>query len=453
MDAPDIRYAKSGDVSIAYQVVGDGPQDLVVVRGSLAHLDSVWEQPLFVQHVERLAAFARVLLFDKRGMGLSDRLRSVPTLEARMDDVRAVMDAAGMERAALLAAHEGTRLAILFAATYPERTAALVLFDPSPKGRRSPDYPWARSDEEWRDWLREVGEDWGTPEFFARQLREYTPTRAEDEEFRAWYVRHMRQSASPGAAVAFQRMVMDGDVTDVLSAIRVPTLVLHRASSAGPAAYVAERIPDAVRRDVPGLVDGFSWADPAGNARLLDETETFLRDLDPAATPERVLATILVTDIVGSTRRAAELGDAGWRELLGRHNALVRRQLSEFRGIELNTTGDGFVASFDGPVRAVRCACAIRSEVRGLGLEIRAGLHTGEGELAGGRIGGIVIHIAARVAAEAGPREVLVSSTVRDLVAGSQFHFDDHGAHVLKGVPGNWQLFAVREAGAELASR
>jgi class 3 adenylate cyclase len=450
---PDVHYARSGDVSIAYQVVGEGPQDVVVVRGSLAHLDSVWEQPLFVNHVERLASFARVLLFDKRGMGLSDRLRSVPTLEARMDDVRAVMDAAGMERAALFAAHEGTRLAILFAATYPERTAALVLFDPSPKGRRSPDYPWARSDEEWRDWLREVGEGWGTPEFFARQLREYTPTRADDEEFRAWYVRHMRQSASPGAAVAFQRMVMDGDVTDVLPAIRVPTLVLHRTASAGPAAYVTERIPDAVRRDVRGLVDGFSWADPVGNERLLDETESFLSGLDRLAAPERVLATILFTDIVDSTRRAAELGDAGWRELLGRHNTLVREQLSEFRGTELNTTGDGFVASFDGPLRGLSCARAIRDEVRGLGLEIRAGLHTGEGELSSGRVGGIVLHIAARVAAAAGPGDVFVSGTVKDLVAGSGVEFDDRGAYVLKGVPGEWQLFAVREPAAETAPR
>jgi class 3 adenylate cyclase len=443
VDVPDIRYARSGDVSIAYQVLGEGPLDLVVVRGSLAHLDSVWEQPLFVRHVEKLASFSRVLLFDKRGMGLSDRLRSVPTLEARMDDVRAVMDAEGVECAALLAAHEGTRLAILFAATYPERTTALVLYDPSPKGRRSPDYPWARSDDEWRDWLREVGDSWGTPEFFAGQLREYTPTRADNEEFLAWYVRHMRQSASPGTAVAFQRMVMDGDVTDVLPTIRVPTLVLHRASSAGQAAYVAERIPDALRREVPGLVDGFSWADPAGNARLLGETEAFLRDLDRAAAPERVLATILLTDIVDSTRQAAELGDAGWRDLLQRHNALVRARLSEFRGVELNTTGDGFVASFDGPVRAVRCATAIRDEVRGLGLEIRAGLHTGEGDLVGGRVGGILLHIAARVAAEAEPGEVLASGTVRDLVAGSGVGFADRGRHTLKGVPGDWQLYSV----------
>jgi class 3 adenylate cyclase len=444
VDAPEIRYARSGDVSIAYQVVGEREQDLVVVRGSLAHLDSVWEQPLFVRHVEGLATFSRVLLFDKRGMGLSDRLRSVPTLEARMDDVRAVMDAAGVERAAFLAAHEGARLAILFAATYPERTEGLVLFDPSPKGRRSPGYPWARSDEEWRTWLREVGDEWGTPEFFARQLEEYTPTRASDPGFRAWYARHMRQSASPGAAVAFQRMVMDGDVSDVLPAIRVPTLVLHRTCSTGPAAYVAERIPGAVRHELPELVDGFSWADPEGNAVLLRETEAFVGTLHGAAEPERVLATILITDIVGSTERAAELGDAGWRDLLARHDDTVRRRLGEFRGTELNTTGDGFVASFDGPVRAIRCALAIRDDLRGLGLEIRAGLHTGEGELEGGRFGGIVIHIAARVAAAAQSGEVLVSSTVRDLVAGSEVAFQDRGAQALKGVPGEWQLFAVQ---------
>jgi class 3 adenylate cyclase/alpha-beta hydrolase superfamily lysophospholipase len=444
VEVPDIMYARSGDVSIAYQVVGEREQDLVVVRGSVAHLDSVWEQPLFVRHVEGLAAFSRVLLFDKRGMGLSDRLRSVPTLEARMDDVRAVMDAAGAERAAFLAAHEGARLAILFAATYPERTDGLVLFDPSPKGRRSAGYPWARSDEEWRTWLKEVGDEWGTPEFFARQLEEYTPTRAADPDFRAWYARHMRQSASPGAAVAFQRMVMDGDVSDVLPAIRVPTLVLHRTCSTGPAAYVAERIPGAVRHEIPELVDGFSWVDPDGNAVLLREAEEFVGTLHGAPEPERVLATILITDIVGSTERAAELGDAGWRDLLARHDDMVRRRLGEFRGTELNTTGDGFVASFDGPVRAVRCALAVREDVRGLGLEIRAGLHTGEGELEGGRFGGIVVHIAARVAAAAQSGEVLVSSTVRDLVAGSEVTFEGRGTHALKGVPGDWQLFAVQ---------
>jgi class 3 adenylate cyclase len=441
---PDIRYARSADVSIAYQELGEGPLDLVVVRGSLAHLDSVWEQPLFADHVQKLASFAHVLLFDKRGMGLSDRLRSVPTLEARMDDARAVMDAAGVEQAAFFAAHEGARLAALFAATYPERTTGLVLFDPSPKGRRAPDYPWARSDEEWRTWLKEVEERWGSAEFFHAQLNEYAPSRADDEGFHAWYARHMRQSASPGAAVAFQRMVMEGDVADVLPAIRVPTLVLHRAGTAGPAHYVAERIPGAVSREVPGLVDGYSWADPVGNALLLDATREFLEQLTGPATPERVLATILFTDIVGSTKRAAELGDAEWRRLLGRHDALVRQRLAEFHGAEVNTTGDGFVASFDGPFRAIECAAAIQEDVRTLGLEIRAGAHTGEAEVVGGRIGGIVLHIAARVAAEAAAGEILVSSTVKDLVAGAGLEFDDRSTHVLKGVPGEWRLFAVR---------
>jgi len=444
VEVPEIRYARSGDVSVAFQVFGAGTFDLVVVRGSLSDLTSVWEQPLFVSHIEGLASFARVIMFDKRGMGLSDRLRDVPTLEARMDDVRAVMDAADSERAALFAAHEGARIAILFAATYPERTTALVLHDPSARGRKAADYPWARSDEEWRRWLRDVAEGWGTATFFEQQLREYSPTVASDDEFKRWYVRHMRQSASPGAAVAFQRMVMDGNVTDVLPAIRVPALVFHRPMSAEAAAYVAGRIPDASTRELDGLVDGYSWVNRAATDVLLRETESFLRDLDTAAEPERVLATILFTDIVGSTEHAARLGDSEWKKLLQRHHALVRQRLAQFRGEELNTMGDGFLASFDGPGRAIRSACAIRDDVRSLGLEIRAGMHTGEGEVLDGKIGGIAVHIAARVAANAHPSEVLVSSTVKDLVAGSGIEFEDGGLHVLKGIPGEWQLYAVR---------
>jgi class 3 adenylate cyclase len=443
VDVPEIQYARSGDVSIAYQVFGQGPLDLVVVRGTLSDLMSVWEQPLFVRHAEKLASFARVVMFDKRGMGLSDRLRDVPTLEARMDDVRAVMDDAGIAEAAFLAAHEGARIAILFAATYPERTRALVLHDPSAKGRRSAEHPWGRSDEEWRGWLRDVGQGWGTAEFFEGVLGEYCPTASADEEFARWYVRHMRQSASPGAAVAFQRTIMEGDVSDVLSAVRVPTLVLHRPASAEPALYVARRIRGAVAREVPGLVDGYSWADPERNEFLLCRTEEFLRGLQDGSEPDRVLATILFTDIVGSTERAAALGDARWKTLLAQHHALVRRRLAEFRGEELDTTGDGFFASFDGPGRAIRCACAIRDEMGSLELEIRAGLHTGEAQLFEGRIGGIAVHTAARVAAEAEAGEVLVSSTVKDLVAGSGLSFGDRGLHTLKGVPGEWRLFAV----------
>jgi class 3 adenylate cyclase len=440
---PEIRYARSGDVSIAYQSFGEGPADLVVIRGSLSDLASVWEQPLFARHAARLAHFARVLMFDKRGMGLSDRIREVPTLETRMDDIRAVMDHAGVDRAAMFAAHEGTRLAVLFAASYPERTAGLILHEPSVRGRRGPDYPWARSDEEWRAWLRDVSERWGEPAFFEANLREYSPSVAGDDDFRRWYVRHMRSSASPGAATAFQRMVMEGDVTGVLAAVRVPTLVTHRAASRGPAEYVAARIPGATRVEISDLVDGYSWADPAANEVLLEETARFLRGLGDGATPDTVLGTFLFTDIVGSTKRAAELGDRRWRQLLERHNAVLRRRLAEFRGEELGTAGDGFFAMFDGPGRSVRCASAMSDEVRSLGLEIRAGLHAGEGERMGGSVGGLAVHIAARVAALARPGEVLVSRTVRDLVAGSGFEFAPRGTHTLKGVPGEWELYSV----------
>ena len=445
MQPPEIQYARSGDVSVAYQVFGAGDHDVVIVRGSLSDLSSVWEQPLFVEYIEGFSRFARLLMFDKRGMGLSDRLRDVPTLEARMDDIRAVMDACGSERAVLFAAHEGARIAALFAATYPERTTALVLHDPSARGRKAPDYPWARSDDEWRAWLREVADGWGTSDFFERQLREYCPSVADDEEFSTWYARHMRQSASPGAAVAFQRMVMDGNVSDVLPAIRVPALVFHRPSTTEPVAYVADRIPGAKTMVLDGLVDGYSWVDRAATDVLLRETRAFLEALGGSAEPERVLATILFTDIVGSTEHAATLGDSEWKKLLLQHHALVRQRLAQFHGEEVNTMGDGFLASFDGPGRAIRCACAIRKDVRSLGLEIRAGVHTGVAEVLDGGIGGIVVHIAARVASSAGPGQVLVSSTVKDLVAGSAIEFDDMGRHPLKGVPGEWHLFSVRE--------
>jgi class 3 adenylate cyclase len=443
VDTPDTRYARSGDVSVAYQVFGSGPVDLILIRGTLSDLSSVWQQPLLVDFLEGLGGLARVMTFDKRGTGLSDRVREVPTLEARMDDVRAVMDDAGSERALLWAAHEGTRLSVLFAATYPERTLGLTMYDPQARGRRGPDYPWARSDEEWRLWLREVADGWGKTEFFEAYLRDYSPTLAEREDVREWFVQHMRQSASPGAAVAFQRMQMEGDVSDVLPAVRVPTLILHRAKSAGCARFVAERIPDATVKEIPGLVDGYSWATTESNDFMLAETESFIRSLGERREPERMLATIVFTDIVGSTERAAALGDEDWKLLLERHQALVRRRLAEFRGTELNTTGDGFFASFDGPGRAIRFAQAAIEDLRGIGLEIRAGVHTGEVEELGDDIGGIAVHIAARIAAEAGDGEVLVSSTVRDLVAGSGLEFSDRGETSLKGVPGTWRLLAA----------
>jgi class 3 adenylate cyclase len=444
VEIPDVHYARSGDVAIAYQVVGEGPMDLVFVRGTLADLLAGWDMPLFVDHVEDLAGYARVLLFDKRGSGLSDPVRQVPTLETRMDDVRAVMDAVDSERAVLWAAQEGTRIALMFAATYPERTSALVLYDPTARGLWAPDYPWAATDEEWRRELREIRDRWGDRRYLVERAHRLSPFGARNQEWLEWFVWYQRRSASPAQAVSFHRMSMEGDVREVLPAVRAPTLVLHRSAARDEAAFVADRISGARRIEVEGLQDWFSWADPEHNAVLLRETRQFLEGLATTPTPDRVLATIMFTDIVGSTKRAAELGDAAWSELLARHHTLVRGELVRFRGEELDTAGDGFFAAFDGPGRAIECASAVRDAVRALGLEVRAGLHTGECERVDGKLGGIAVPTGARIASLAEPGEVLVSSTVKDLVAGSGIEFEDRGTHALKGVPGEWRLFAVR---------
>ena len=444
MDVPDVSYARSGDVAIAYQVAGEGPTDIVFVRGTLADLLGSWEMPLFVHHVEGLVGSARLLLFDKRGSGLSDPVRQVPTLETRMDDIRAVMDAAGSERAVMWAAQEGSRIALLFAATYPERTSAVVLYDPSARGSWAPDYPWAATEDEWRRELREVRDRWGDRDYLVERAHRLSPVGAQNEEWLDWFVRYMRRSASPAEAVVFHRMSMEGDVRDVLGAVRAPTLVLHRSEMREEATYVAERVAGARRVEVEGLRDWFSWADPERNAILLRETHQFLETLSAPREPDRVLATVLFTDIVGSTARAAELGDAAWSELLARHHTLVRGELVRYRGEEHDTAGDGFFATFDGPGRAIECACAIRDAVRALDLEIRAGLHTGECERVDGKLGGIAIPTGARIAALAEPGEVLVSSTVRDLVAGSGIAFEERGRQELKGVPGEWRLYAVQ---------
>jgi class 3 adenylate cyclase len=443
---PDVSYARSGDVAIAYQVVGEGSPDIVFVRGTLADLLAAWDQPLFVDHVEGLARSGRVILFDKRGSGLSDPVRQVPTLETRMDDIRAVLDAVESERAVLWAAHEGTRIATLFAATYPDRTHAIVLYDPSARGLWAPDYPWAPTEEAWRRELKEMREHWGERDYFFERVRRLSPVGAEREGFAEWFVWYMRRSASPAEAVAFHRMSMEGDVREVLPTVRAPTLVLHGPDYADEARYVEAHVPSARRIEVPDLRDAFSWADPERNAVLIDETERFLNGVSPASEPERVLATVLFTDIVGSTQHAARLGDSAWREILGRHNALIRAQLSRYRGDELDTSGDGFFAAFDGPGRAIACACAIREGVRTLGLEIRAGLHTGEFERLDGKLGGIAVSTGARIVSIAQPGEVLVSGTVRDLVAGSAIAFAERGMHELKGVPGQWRLYAVVNA-------
>jgi class 3 adenylate cyclase len=439
---PTTRYARSGTVNIAYQVVGDGPRDLVYVGGWVTHLESGWDEPLLARFRRRLASFSRLILFDKRGTGMSDRVpdANLPTLEERMDDVRAVMDAVGSERAALFGHSEGASMATLFAATYPQRTTALVTFGAFACRLRNPEYPWAPTREE-REHLYEIIErDWGGDV----DMSDLAPSMAHDEGFRRRLSTYVRLSASPGAALALARMNSEIDVRNVLPAIRVPTLILHRTgdrdSNIEEGRYIAARIPDAKFLELPGP-DHLPWVGDQGE--VVDEIEEFLTGIRPAPEPDRVLATVLFTDIVGSTQRAASLGDHAWRDLLEQHHASVRRELEHFRGQEITTTGDGFLATFDGPARAVRCAVAIRDRLRESGLEVRAGVHTGECERMGDNIGGLAVHIGSRVAGLAGPGEVLASSTVKDLVAGSGIVFEDRGAHPLRGVPGEWRVFRV----------
>ncbi len=443
MDVPEVHYARSGDVSIAYQVVGEGPIDLVFVRGLTGDLLSTWDQPLLVRHVLGLAANGRLLMLDKRGTGLSDRVAGVPTLETRMDDVRAVMDAAGSEQAVLWSGMEGGRITTLFAATYPERTSGIVMLNPSIKGRPSPDYPWAPSEDEWRQTLREVREGWGEREYFHELLREQSPPMAEDEAFRDWFVTHMRRSLSPGAAMAFYRMSMEADIADVLPAVRVPTLILFSPEARGPAEFTARHVPDSELHEIPTMRGEFTWIDDEAHEATMAAVSAFVERLHPREQTDRILTTVLFTDIVGSTERAAELGDRRWAELIAAHHAMARAELARYRGREIDTAGDGFLATFDGPARAVRCAQAFGAAVRELGIQIRAGVHTGEVEVDGDAVRGIAVHIGARVAAMADASEVFVSSTVKDLVAGSGLVFADVGEHELKGVPDRWRLYRV----------
>ena len=446
MQPPDVSYARSGDVAIAYQIVGTGPRDLVFIRGMTGDLLSTWDQPLLVRHVEGLAAHGRVLMLDKRGTGLSDRVREVQSLETTMDDVRAVMDAADSEKAVLWTAASSTGIGVLFAATYPERCAGLVLFDPRVKGTRTVDYPWAPTDEEWREQLAAVRAGWGTREHLERLAHEWAPEVAADDDFRDWFVGHMRRSLSPGAALTSFRTAMELDVRDVLAAVRVPTLVIPRPALPGPGHYTAERIRGAEVVELPELRGVYTWVDDEAHGATMEATKRFISRLTDRVGSERVLATILFTDIVGSTELAARLGDSGWRELLEQHHALVRRELGRFQGRELDTAGDGFFAAFDGPARAVLAASAIRDSLRELEITIRAGLHTGECEAVDGKIAGIAVSIGARIASLAAPGEVLVSSTVKDLVAGSGLRFEDRGEHRLKGIPEPWRLFAFSGA-------
>lgn len=440
MSTPGTRYARSGDVNIAYQVIGEGPLDLVYVMGWVTNLEAFWQEPSVARFFQRLASFSRLILFDKRGTGLSDRvpIKELPTLEQRMDDVRAVMDAAGSDRAALFGVSEGGPMSVLFAATYPQRTSALVLYGSYAKRLRDPDYPWAPTRDERQRWYDLLGQGWGG----VVDIGTMAPNA--DPHFREWWARYLRMSASPGAALALGRMNAEIDIREVLPSIRVPTLILHRTGDldmdVGGARYMASKIAGAKYIELPGD-DHLPFV--GDQEAILDEIEEFLTGARQHADLDRVLATVLFTDMVGSTERSAALGDKRWRDLLEAHNRVMREELDRFRGREVDTAGDGFLATFDGPARAIRCACAMRNELARLGIEIRAGLHTGECELVGDKVRGISVHVGSRVASLARPGEVLVSSTVRDLVAGSGLEFEDRGVHTLRGVPGEWRLFAV----------
>ena len=442
---PATRYARTRDgVSIAYQVVGDGPRDLIWVPGWVSNVETSWEEPNQARMFEELASFSRLILFDKRGTGLSDRVPDdqLPDLDTRMSDLTAVCDAVGSTSAALFGVSEGAPLATLFAATYPERSTALVLFGGFARRAWAPDFPSGRTAAEFEDYLHEILSGWGGPV----GLEARAPSRANDSRFRETWSRILRTGASPGAAATLMMMNAAIDIRPILPTVRVPTLVLHRIGD--------RTIPLEVGRQLAAAIPGSSFVELPGDDhvpwvgdsdRVVAEVAAFLTGQRRRAPTNRVLATVLFTDIVGSTTTAALLGDQAWADLLEAHNVRLREQIGRFGGREIDTAGDGFLATFDGPARAVRCALAAAVAVRPLGLEIRAGVHTGEIELAGDDIRGMAVHIGARIAALAGPGEVLVSRTVRDLVVGSGLTFSDRGTHELKGVPDSWQVLAATD--------
>ena len=436
----ETQYARSGDAHIAYQTVGDADLDLVLLPGAFSHVEHQWEEPSFARFLDRLASFSRLIVLDVRGTGLSDRATNLPTLEEQIDDVLAVLDAVGSERAALFSLSQGGGLATLFAAAHPARTSALVLFGAYARSMWADDFRWGRTPEEYEELMRLADEGWGSGVF----LPLVAPSVAEDASFKLWWAKQERLAGSPGANQAFFRAQREADVRHVLPAIQAPTLVIQRRDDAyrriEHGRYLAETIPGATYVELPGR-DNLPYV--GDQDALLDEVQEFLTGVRHGGAPDRVLATVLFTDIVGATSRAAELGDRSWRDLLERHNAVVRRELVRGRGREVDTAGDGFLATFDGPARAIRSAHAIAERLRALALEVRSGLHTGEVELVGEHVRGIAVHIGARTAALAGPGEVLVTSTVKDLVAGSGIEFEDRGPHALKGVPEEWRIFRV----------
>ncbi|MGH7924525.1 MAG: adenylate/guanylate cyclase domain-containing protein [Candidatus Binatus sp.] len=433
-----VKYARSGDVHIAYRIFGDGPRDIVLIPGTLSHVELLWEVPTNEYLLKRLTSFARVIVFDKRGQGLSDRVAE-QTIEERIGDVRAVMDAAGSQRATIYGWSEGGPMSLMFAATFPERTSALVLYGTYASMRGE---SFSLSPKQLDRWLNTVEKRWG--EGLLVELN--APSRAKDQAVVQWFGRIERAGASPGSIIALLRANYEIDVCHVLPSLAVPTLILHRAGDAlvpvAAGRHLAEHIPGARYAELPGT--DHLVLDQETQDLIADEIEVFITGTSHRPEPDRVLATVMFIDIVQSTQHAAAIGDERWRDLLKKYYEVVGKDLATFRGREVSTSGDGVLATFDGPARAIRCACAIREKLLALGLQVRTGLHTGECELIGSDVGGIAVHIASRVESAAGPDEVLVSSTVKDLVAGSGLQFADRGKHTLKGVPDEWRLFAVQ---------
>jgi class 3 adenylate cyclase len=461
---PQTRYAKSGNVHIAYQVIGKGSIDFVHTPGSISHLERYWDEPSFARYLTKISSFTRLIIFDKRGTGLSDRGFGIATLEERMDDIRAVMDAANSQKAVIFGLSEGATMSMLFAATYPERTSALIVYGGLPKGTSSPDFPWASDIEEeegnreskqpgkqaiGEDYLnKEIESEWGTPKLIERAVAALAPSRLNDENFKTWFGKLRRDGATPAAALALNEMNRQMDVRNILPAIHVPTLVVHltgdRDVRVENGRYIAEHIPGSKYIELPGI-DHIFTVDEQLTDRIVDEISKFLTGMRAPKQDEeeRILTTVLFSDIVGSTEMASRLGDSKWRSLLEKHDELVRKELGKHRGREIKNTGDGFLALFDGPTKAIRYAISLRDSLKTISMGCRFGIHTGECVLSEGDARGIAVHVAARVLGKAGDGEILVSNTVKGLVAGSNFAFKDLGPQSLKGVPGRWRLYSV----------
>jgi class 3 adenylate cyclase len=439
--SPETRFTQSGDVSIAYQVFGEGPRDLLIVPGFISHLEAGWDSPAYARFLERLASFSRVIQFDKRGTGLSDRVSGIPTIEERSDDVRAVLDAVGSAHTALFGISEGGPMSVVFSAANPDRVTALILYGSIAKGSWAPDYPWGDAvSDGFEEWMAGWRRDWGKP----YGIEAWAPSMADDPHFRDWWARYLRLGASPSAVIALFRMNREIDVRPILPIIQVPTLVLHRTGdrpiNIGEGRYLANHIPNAKFVELPGE-DHLWWV--GDSDAIVDEIEEFLTGARHPLGTDRRLMTVLFTDIAGSTQRASELGDRRWSDVLAAHNMMMEKTIAQFRGEAVKSTGDGYLALFDGSGRAIECALSAARAVRNLGLSVRSGLHTGEVETIGKDVGGIAVHIAARVMEKAPEDEVWASRTVKDLVVGSRFKFTESGIHCFKGVDEGWPLYRV----------